>query len=88
MSSSHQSTIIVLEQAKKNYHNLVTIYLTYFPISQNVSGKGSLSSRASKPIFHCNARPFALGPHVGLDLGSPKRVAGVGHANFMLFVSI
>ena len=20
-----------------------------------------------KPIFHCNAKPFALGPHIGLD---------------------
>ena len=33
---------VVLEQAKNNYRNLVTIYLTYFPISQIVSRKGSL----------------------------------------------
>ena len=43
MSSSHHFTIMSLEQAKNNYSNLVTIYLTYFPISQIVSGKGSMS---------------------------------------------
>ena len=41
MSSSHQSTIMSLEQAKIKYRNLVTIYLTYVPISQNVSEKES-----------------------------------------------
>ena len=78
-----------------------------------------------KPIFHCDAKPFALGPCVGLDpqrhnfalgiptcwylktlkfglpptltpntsrwniggVGSPKRAAGVGHIDFMLFTS-
>ena len=42
MSSSHQSTIMSLEQAKKSYRNMVTKYLTYFTISQIVSGKGSM----------------------------------------------
>ena len=41
MSSSHQSTIMSLEQAKTNYQNMVTKYLMYFQISQIVSGKGS-----------------------------------------------
>ena len=54
-----------------------------------------------KPLFHCNAKPLALGPRVGLDpqrddfvLGIPacwylKSVgARVGHVDFMLFVSI
>ena len=34
--------IMSLEQAKKNYRNLVTKYIPYFPISQIVSGKGSM----------------------------------------------
>ena len=42
MSSSHQSTIMSLEQAKMNYRNMVTKYLTSFQISQIVSGKGSI----------------------------------------------
>ena len=45
MSSSHQSTIMhmSLEQAKTNYRDMVTKYLTYLLIAQIVSGKGSLS---------------------------------------------
>ena len=42
MSSSHHFMITSLEQTKKNYRNLLTIYSTYFPISQIVSGKGSI----------------------------------------------
>ena len=43
MGNSHHFMIMSLKQAKENYRNLVTIYyLTYFPISQIVSGKGSL----------------------------------------------
>ena len=42
MSSSHHFIITSLEQTKMNYRNLLTIYLTYFPISQIVSGKGSI----------------------------------------------
>ena len=74
-----------------------------------------------KPIFHCNAKPLALGPRIGLDpqhdvtytnmlvskmpmpglvdpmpgladptsgLGHPRVGAHVGHAHFILFVSI
>ena len=40
MSSSHQSTITSLEQAKKNYRKVVDKYLMYFQITQIVSGKG------------------------------------------------
>ena len=43
MSSSHQSMTMSLQQAKNHCHKVVTKYLTYFPISQIVSGKGSLS---------------------------------------------
>ena len=45
MSSSHQSTIMSLEQAKRNNRNMGTKYLSFFPISQIVSGKGSLHRR-------------------------------------------
>ena len=32
----------------------------------------ALQRRTLKPIFHCDAKPFALGPCVGLDpLGIP-----------------
>ena len=89
-------------------------------------GKNSRESRREKPIFHCDAKPFALGPRVGLDpqchnlvlppknanicvtpeanakisvtpsasqwnigcVGSPTRGAGIGHGDFMFFVSI
>ena len=40
MSSSRHLTIMSLEQAKANYHKVVTKDLTYFPILQIVSGKG------------------------------------------------
>ena len=40
MSSSHQSTIISLEQAKNNYGKVNNKYLMYFHISQIVPGKG------------------------------------------------
>ena len=43
MSSSHQSTTMSLQQAQNNCHEVVTKYLAYFPISQIVSGKGSLN---------------------------------------------
>ena len=42
MSSSYQSTTMSLEQAKNNYRKMVTHFLTYFTISQIVSGKASL----------------------------------------------
>ena len=42
MSSSHQSTTMSLQQAKNDCHEVVTKYLKYFPISQIVSGKGSM----------------------------------------------
>ena len=47
MSSSHQSTTMSLEQAKNNYRKMVTHFLTYFTISQIVSGKASRSMKVS-----------------------------------------
>ena len=45
MSSSHHFTTMSLEQAKNNCRKLVTQFLMYFTLSQNVSGKASLSLR-------------------------------------------
>ena len=42
MSSSHHFTTMSLEQAKNNCRKMVTQFLTYFILSQNVSGKASL----------------------------------------------
>ena len=42
MSGSHHFTTMSLEQAKNNCRKLVTHFLTYFTLSQNVSGKASL----------------------------------------------
>ena len=54
-----------------------------------------------KPIFHCDVKPFVLGPSIGLDpqghnasrwnigdVWSPMREAGVGHVHFIFFVLI
>ena len=43
MSSSHYFTIMSLEQVQKYCHKVIIKYLTYFPISQIVSEKGSRS---------------------------------------------
>ena len=52
MSSSHQSTIMSLEQAKIKYSIMVNQYLTYFPISQIVSGKGSMCEKSESDTMH------------------------------------
>ena len=45
-----------------------------------------LTFKTIKSIFHCDAKPLALGPHVGPDPQNKNDC--VGHVDFMAFVSI
>ena len=50
MSSSHQSTTMSLQQETNYCHKVVTKYLTYFPLSQIVSGKGSRCTHLDEDV--------------------------------------
>ena len=41
-------------------------------------------SNLLKHIFHCNAKPFALGPRVGLDIGLALAKFHVGKTNILV----